>query len=73
MPNLSIIIPLYNEEQNLKVLYKRLREVLDNLSISWELIFIDDGSSDSTLKIIENFSSENASVKALSLTRNFGI
>ncbi len=72
MPNLSIVIPLYNEEQNLKILHKRLRTVLDKLSISWELIFIDDGSSDNTLKIIEDFSSENASVKAVSLTRNFG-
>ena len=72
MPNLSLVIPLYNEEQNLKILHKRLGEVLENLSISWELIYIDDGSSDDTLKIIENFSSENPSVKALSLTRNFG-
>jgi len=64
MPNLSLVIPLYNEEQNLKILHKRLGEVLENLSISWELIYIDDGSSDDTLKIIDNFSSENPSVKA---------
>ena len=72
MPNLSIIIPLYNEEQNFSKLNERLSGVLGKLSISWEIIFVDDGSSDNTLKMIEEFASSNSSIKAVSLTRNFG-
>ncbi len=72
MPYLSIVIPLFNEEQNIVLLNERLRGVLDKLSISWELIFIDDGSSDNTLKTIEKLASENPAIKAVSLTRNFG-
>jgi polyisoprenyl-phosphate glycosyltransferase len=72
MSNLSVIIPLFNEEKNLGELYSRLLGVLNNLHINWEIIFIDDGSSDDTLTIVEEFASQNPSVKAVSLTRNFG-
>ncbi len=72
MPNLSIVIPLYNEEQNLGKLSERLLGILGNLALSWELIFVDDGSSDNTLKIVERLASGNPSIKAVSLTRNFG-
>lgn len=72
MPNLSIVIPLYNEEQNIGKLHERLLSVISKLSISWEVIFIDDGSSDNTLKIIEELASKNPSIKLVSLTRNFG-
>jgi glycosyltransferase involved in cell wall biosynthesis len=72
MSNLSVIIPLFNEEKNLGELYSRLLDVLDNLHINWEIIFIDDGSSDDTLTIVEEFALQNPSVKAVSLTRNFG-
>jgi len=72
MPNLSIVIPLYNEEQNLAMLHERLMGVMAQLSISWEIIFVDDGSSDNTLKILEGLASNQASIKAVSLTRNFG-
>jgi glycosyltransferase involved in cell wall biosynthesis len=72
MPNLSIVIPLYNEEQNLGKLHERLLSVISKLSISWEVIFVDDGSSDNTLKIIEELASKNPSIKLISLTRNFG-
>ena len=72
MPNLSIVIPLYNEEQNLAMLHERLMGVMARLSISWEIIFIDDGSSDKTLKILEELASNQPFIKAISLTRNFG-
>jgi glycosyltransferase involved in cell wall biosynthesis len=72
MPNLSIVIPLYNEEQNLARLHERLMGVLGKLSISWEIIFVDDGSSDNTLKNLEELASKHPSIKAVSLTRNFG-
>jgi dolichol-phosphate mannosyltransferase len=72
MPNLSIVIPLFNEEQNLPKLEERLLGVLDKLSVGWEIIFVDDGSSDKTLKMLEELARSVPSVKAVSLTRNFG-
>lgn len=72
MSNLSVVVPLFNEEKNLDELYGRLLGVLGNLNISWELIFVDDGSSDHTLKMVEELALENPAVKAVSLTRNFG-
>lgn len=72
MPRLSIVIPLYNEEKNLARLHERLMEVLGKLSTNWEIIFVDDGSTDKTLKILEELASEHANIKAVSLTRNFG-
>lgn len=72
MPNLSIVIPLFNEEKNLSKLKKKLLGILDNIAISWEIIFVNDGSSDNTLTIIEEFTKENPSIKVVSLTRNFG-
>ena len=72
MPNLSIVIPLYNEEENLARLHERLLGVMAKLSISWEIIFVDDGSSDNTLKILEELASNQLFIKAISLTRNFG-
>jgi dolichol-phosphate mannosyltransferase len=72
MPELSIVIPLYNEEKNLGKLHKRLLEVLNSLSTRWEIIFVDDGSSDQTLPLVEELASKNSAIKAVSLTRNFG-
>ena len=72
MPNLSIVIPLYNEEKNLSKLNDTLLQVLKNISISWEIIFVNDGSSDKTLKMVEDLASRNSSIKVISLTRNFG-
>ena len=72
MPTLSIIIPLYNEEKNLGRLHERLQEVLGTLALDWEIIFVDDGSSDRTLPMVEEIASGNPSVKGVSLTRNFG-
>lgn len=72
MPELSVVIPLYNEEQNLNKLSDRLLAVLSKLSVRWEIIFVDDGSSDRTLTLVEELTAANPAVKAVSLTRNFG-
>jgi len=72
MQNLNIVIPLYNEEENIAKLHERLMGVMAKLSISWEIIFVDDGSSDNTLKILEELASNQPFIKAISLTRNFG-
>ncbi len=67
---LSVIIPVYNEEKNIEPLLTRLMPVLNNYS--YEIIFVDDGSTDNTLKVIKQFSQKNKNIKIISFLRNFG-
>ena len=71
---ISIVIPAYNEEQNLAVLYASVREVMDAASITtdWELVVVDDGSGDGTWSTIESLSANDVRVRGLRLSRNFG-
>ncbi|TAN43038.1 MAG: glycosyltransferase [Nitrospirae bacterium] len=68
----SVVIPLYNEEENVAILYERLREVLDTLASGYEIVFVDDGSTDKTLPLLESFQKKDERVVVLSLRRNFG-
>ncbi|MFN3396028.1 MAG: glycosyltransferase, partial [Thermodesulfovibrionales bacterium] len=70
--SLSIVIPLYNEEENIKVLHDRLKGVLDRLDTEYEIIYIDDGSIDNTLSILEEIQAGDPTVMVLSFRRNFG-
>ncbi len=70
--DISIITPLLNEEENVYELYHRIKKVCSILNISYEIIFIDDGSTDHTLIVIEKISKEDLSVKYISFSRNFG-
>lgn len=69
---ISIVIPVYNEEQIIKKFSDRLFEELSKIESSFEAIFVDDGSSDGTVNIIKKLQKEYASVKLVSFTRNFG-
>ncbi len=69
---LSIVIPLFNEEENIKVLHEKLKNVLDPLKKEYEILFIDDGSTDKTLSILEEIQARDKSMLVLSLRRNFG-
>lgn len=69
---LSVIAPLLNEEKNVYELYSRLRTVLEKNSSSYEIILVNDGSSDHTLQAIEKIASEDRHVKFISFSRNFG-
>ncbi len=69
---LSVVAPLLNEEENVYELYNRISMVLRNLAGSYEIILVDDGSSDRTLTAIEKIASEDSSVKYISFSRNFG-
>jgi dolichol-phosphate mannosyltransferase len=71
---ISIVIPAYNEERNLEVLYASLREVLDALveEPDWELVLIDDGSKDHTWDAITTLSATDVRVRGVRLSRNFG-
>ncbi len=69
---LSIIIPLYNEEENIEPLYDGLTKVLAKLHKEYEIIFVDDGSKDKTLIILKRIHSSDYHVKIIKLVRNFG-
>lgn len=69
---LSIIIPIYNEEGNIPVLYNRLKSVADSIGVSYELIFINDGSKDASLPLIINLANQDSNVKYINFSRNFG-
>lgn len=69
---LSVIIPLMNEEENVYELYNRLTAVLLQLGITYEIILVDDGSRDHTLQLIEKICSEDSRIKYISFSRNFG-
>ena len=68
----SIVIPVFNEEENLLELYQRLTKVMSDLSANYEIIFIDDGSTDNSFHIIEELCHNDNHVRAIQLTRNFG-
>lgn len=69
---LSVVIPLLNEEENIPHLYDELREVLEPLNQAYEIIFIDDGSTDSSLKLLRDLQSRDAHVVVVSFRKNFG-
>ncbi len=71
-PYVSVITPAYNEEKNLRLLYERLREVLENEEIEWEWIVVDDHSTDDTFGVISKLSKEDTRIKVLRFSRNFG-
>ncbi|MFQ3573447.1 MAG: glycosyltransferase family 2 protein [Thermodesulfovibrionales bacterium] len=68
----SIVIPLYNEEENINILHNALNDTLTNIGHDYEIIYIDDGSTDNTLSILEEIQAKDSKVMVLSLRRNFG-
>jgi polyisoprenyl-phosphate glycosyltransferase len=72
MPDLSVVIPAFNEASNLGPLLNRLSGVLDSLGLSWEVIFVDDGSSDNTYALLQAAHEKEPRIKAIALSRNFG-
>lgn len=69
---ISVVIPLYNEEENVQELNSSLKTVLDTLGTDYEVLFIDDGSTDNTLKFLQEIQAGDSHVIVLSLRRNFG-
>jgi glycosyltransferase involved in cell wall biosynthesis len=68
----SVIIPVFNEEGNLKPLYARLSRVIRTLKKPYEIIFVDDGSSDRSFQILKDIHDKDKRVKIIRFTRNFG-
>ncbi|MFZ5906311.1 MAG: glycosyltransferase family 2 protein [Nitrospirota bacterium] len=69
---LSVVIPVYNEEENVRMLHEKLKDALDPLNTEYEIIMVDDGSSDRTLSLLEEIQRQDTNVMVLSLRRNFG-
>jgi glycosyltransferase involved in cell wall biosynthesis len=70
--DLSLVVPIYNEEENIPLLYAEIVEVLDATDYQYEMIFVDDGSSDTSVKVLENLSIDDEKVVVVALRRNFG-
>jgi glycosyltransferase involved in cell wall biosynthesis len=70
--NLTILIPLLNEEESLQELYTWILKVMQSNNYSYEILFLDDGSTDNSWTIIENFASTNPNVKGIRFMKNFG-
>lgn len=70
--DLSIVVPFFNEEKNVKQLYLKLKKVLESLGRSYELIFIDDGSSDSTFDSMSELYESDISMHVIKMRKNFG-
>lgn len=68
----SVVVPVLNEEQNVPELVRRLRQVLDEAGIPFEVIFVDDGSTDRTPDLLADLHRQDPRVKSLRLSRNFG-
>ena len=73
MSKLSIVIPMYNEKDVAQECYNRITSVCKSIeNYEYEIIFVDDGSTDETLNILENIASSDNNVKIISFSRNFG-
>jgi dolichol-phosphate mannosyltransferase len=70
--DLSIIIPIFNEEANIPVLYERLRSVIDSMGGQTELIFVNDGSRDQSLALVRALAVQDERVRYIDFSRNFG-
>ncbi|TGE15655.1 glycosyltransferase family 2 protein [Hymenobacter elongatus] len=70
--DLSVIIPIYNEEANIPALYARLGSVLDPMGLHYEFIFINDGSRDKSLALVQNLAARDPRVRYIDFSRNFG-
>src|SRR5262245_58269214 len=68
----SIVVPFYNEQENVPPLYMKLTEVMDGIGEPYELIFVDDGSKDNTFKVLSDIYEHDRRVNIVRLRRNFG-
>lgn len=72
VPDISVVLPVYNEEANIPPLYERLTHVLKATGLSYELIFVDDGSRDTSRARLQAFAEHDGRVVLVELARNFG-
>jgi len=70
--DISVVIPAYNEEESLNELHNWIKQVMQENGFSYEIIFVDDGSSDGTWEVIKTLSQASDCVKAIKFRRNYG-
>jgi glycosyltransferase involved in cell wall biosynthesis len=68
----SIVVPVYNESENVQPLYQRVSEVLETTTTPWEIVFVNDGSTDDTCQRLDRLAAADSRVKVVELRRNFG-
>ncbi|MBX2903263.1 MAG: glycosyltransferase family 2 protein [Chitinophagales bacterium] len=71
-PDISIVVPVYNEESNLPYLFERLSQMFSQTDIAFEVVMVNDGSSDNSLKLMREFAAKDSRFKYVSFSRNFG-
>ena len=71
-PDLCIVVPAFNEEENLPALHRELAEALDSRGISFQLLIVDDGSRDGTIRLLRELVRQHSRIVVLRLSRNFG-
>lgn len=69
---ISLVVPMYNEEANIRLFYEDVSKVLDNLECTWEVVCVNDGSKDNTLAQLVQLNQSDARVKVIDFSRNFG-
>jgi len=69
---LSVVVPVYNEEQNLDYLFERLISVLNRLNMTYEIVCVNDGSKDNTIERLIEHHQQNPAIKVVNLSRNYG-
>lgn len=69
---ISIIVPLYNEEENVELLYRSIKTEIAALNVSYEIVFVDDGSSDDTFNIVNNLATQDHRLKIIKFRKNYG-
>ena len=72
MTKYSIVVPFHNEEENVTTLYDRVKLVMEHVGSSFEMVFVDDGSSDRTYRLLEEIAAVDSRVLVIKLRRNFG-
>jgi polyisoprenyl-phosphate glycosyltransferase len=70
--DISVIVPVYNEEANLPLLYQRLKNTVVDVSLNHEIIFVNDGSTDNSLAVIRELTGKDSQSKYIDLSKNFG-
>ena len=68
----SIVLPVYNEENNLEIIYEQIKRAFNQSNIDYEMIFVDDGSTDGSLNVMKRLNGRDKNVSYISLSRNFG-
>ena len=70
--DVSVVIPIHNERENIPLLYRQLQPTLDQLDRSWEIVLVDDGSTDGSFEQLQRLAENDQRVKVVLFRRNFG-